>query len=337
MLKKELHHYTTALDRHKPFCCLQDSAPNSSSTTCLSESPSAKCRAPAQAPRTTQPAAPSSSTSLTSSMGLSAPTTTTLTSSNGSCSEHFASSSSVTVPYSVSFSTIPAPHSLFIDDPPTLIASRPTNVTPVCTSLVSNAVPSSSLTTTAKAQSRQGANNKRSSVSVKAFSTPGALDALIMKQASFQTASLNVVPPYSHSPAVTADLAAHGCPMNVPQLHPGHIGENPINSSPQHSLSLSTLQDPALQSLSAFPQANPELSPASAFASKSSYSRHVAPNPASLLSLLTVPSPVNVSQTTSSSFDGPHSQPPTSLPPLGDPSRDLSLSELLEVNDWILQ
>lgn len=335
----------TALDRHKPLCRLQDSTPNSSSTICPSVSPSAKCqssssppRVPTQAPRTTQPAAPSCSTSFTSSMGLSAPTTTTLTSSISSSSELLSFSSSVTVPYSASFTTIPAPHSLFSDDPPTLIASRPTNVTPVCTSLVSNPVPSSSLTTAAKAQSSQGANQERSSVSEKAFSTlqPGALDALIMKQASFKTASSNVVPPYSHSAAVTAGLVAHGCSMNVPQLHPGHIGENPIISSPLHSLSRSTLQDPALQSLSAFPQANPELSPASAFASKSSYSQHIAPSPAPLLSLLTVPSPVNVSQTTSSSFDGPPPQPPPSLPPLGDPSRDLSLSELLEVNDWIL-
>lgn len=349
-MKKDLHLYTTALERHKPFCCLKASASSFTSTARLSASPSAGCqtgsspqRVPPQASSSTLAAAPSASTSLTSSMELqtldcvesahlssSAPTTPTLASSAGSSAELFTSSSSITVPYSVSFSTVPAPHSLFSKDPPSLITSRPTNAPPVCTSLVSNPVPSGSHATAAQPQSRQGTIHE-------SFSTlhPGALDAFLTRQASFSPSS-NVVPPYSHLAAENAGLLAHSCPMNVPQLHPGHFRENPINSG-LCSLLPPTLQDPVLQSLSVSSQANLESPPASAFALKPSYSQHITPNPASLLSMLTVPSPLYVSQTTSSSSDGPLSQPPPLLPPLGDPLRDFSLSELLEVDDWILQ
>lgn len=218
----------------------------------------------------------------------------------------------MTVPYCVSLSTAPAAHSLFSDDPPSLITSRPANV---CTSLVSNPVP-------AQPQSRQGAIHEGSSLSTDTcFSTldSGALDVFLMKSTSFLTASSDVVPHYSHVVAENTGLVGHGCPVDVLQLHPGHFRGNPVNSS------------------SVSPQTNPELSPVPAFASKPSYSQHVAPNPVSLLSLLTVPSPLNESQTTSRSFNGPLSQPMPSPPPLAYPSRDLSLSELLEVDDWILQ
>lgn len=339
-MKKDLHLYTVALERHTPFCRLKASASSSSP----SHSPSADCQTgssprgvPPQASSSTLAAALSPSTSLTPRLGLqtlgcvksthlssSTTTATTLAPSADSSAELFTSSSSLTVPYSVSFSTVPPPHSLFSEDPPSLVASRP-----VCTSLVSNPVPSSSLTTAAQPQSRQGAVHE-------SFSThhPGALDEFLMRQAPF-TPSSDVVPPYSRLAAENTGLVGHGCPLNVPQLHPDHFRVNPVDSGPPCSLLPPTLQDPALQSLSVSPQANPESSPASAFASKPSYSRHITPNPAPLLPLLTVPSPL--SHTTSSSFDGPLSQPPPSLPPLGDPLRDFSLSELLEGNDWILE
>ncbi|XP_044039204.1 uncharacterized serine-rich protein C215.13 isoform X2 [Siniperca chuatsi] len=359
-LKKDLHLYTAALERHEPFCCLRASASSSSSTTHLSVSPSADCQTcssppgvPPQGSSSTLAASLSLSTSLTSSMGLQtldcvesthlssstpAPTATTLASTNSLSAEPFTSSSSITVPYSTSFFTAAAPHSLFSENPPSLITSRLTNATPVCTSLVSNPVVSSSLTTAAQPQSGQDTIHESSSVSTNAyFSTlhPSSLDAFLMKQASFLTASPNVVPPYSHSGAENAGVVVPGCPMNVPPLHPGQFSGNPINSSQPCSLSLSTLQDPAPPSLSVSPQSNPEPSPANAFALKPSYSQQISPAP--LLSLLTVPSPLNVSQTSSCSFDIPLSQPLPLLSPLGDPLRDLSLSELLEVNDWILQ
>ncbi|TDG99871.1 hypothetical protein EPR50_G00198630 [Perca flavescens] len=348
-LKKDFHLYTTTLECHKPFCCLKDSISSSSSTTCLSVSPEASCRAgpsppavPPQASGSTFAAAPPLSTSSTHSLGLQTrdcvgstplssstatpPTTTTLASPSGSSAELATTSSSVTAPYSASFSADAAPHSLFSQHPPSLITSRQTNVPPVCTSLVSNPAPSISLTAAAQPQSGQSIINESSAMSSNADFSPlhsGALDAFLMKQATFITDSSNVVPPYSHLGAENTGLVAQGCSMDVPQLHPCQFSRNPMDSSPP------TFQAPALQSLSAPP-------PDSAFALKPSYSQQVTLNPAPLLSLLTVPSPLYVPQTTSSIFDGPLYQPSPSLPQLGDISKDLSLSELLEVNDWIL-
>ncbi|XP_078132658.1 uncharacterized protein batf2 [Sander vitreus] len=325
-LKKDFHLYTTTLEHHKPFCCLKDSTSSSSSTTCLLVSPKAKCRA-----GPSPPAAPSLSTSSTHSLGLQTrdcvgstnlssstatpPTTTTLASPSGSSTELSTTSSSVTDPYSASFSAVPTP-----------LTSRQTNVPPVCTSLVSNPAASISVTAAAQPQSGQSIINESSAMSSNAGFSPlhsGALDAFLMKPATFLTDSSNVVPPYSHLGVENTGLVAQGCSMDVPQLHPCQFSRNPIDSSPP------TFQDPPLQSLSAPP-------PDSAFALEPSYSQQVTLNPVSLLSLLTVPSPLYVPQTTSSIFDGPLSQPLPSLPPLGDISRDLSLSELLEVNDWIL-
>lgn len=330
-----------ALERHVPFCCLQDAASSSNSTTRLSVCRPADCQAgssppgaPPQASASTQAAAPSLSTSLTSSLGnqtldcaesthpsspTPAPTTTTLVSSTCSSYELF---SSITAPYSGSFSTVLAPHSLFSDDPP-LITSQPTNVTPVR---------ASSLTTAAAPQSKQGAHHEHSMSANACLSTlhSDALDAFPMKQASS-----NVPPSHSHLVAENTSLVAQGCPVNVPQLQPAHFRGNPINSNLPRFLLPSTLQEPAHQSLSVSPQGNPEPSPAAAFASKPSYGRYVTPNSASRL--FTVPSPLSVPPTTSSSFDGSHAQHQTSLSLLGDTSRDLSFSELLEVNDWILQ
>lgn len=352
-LKREFHRYTTALERHEPFCCLRVSAPSSSSTAQLPASPSAGCQSsssppgvPPQASSSTQAAATSLSTSLTYSLGLQsldcvgsthpsssspAPTTTQLASSTGSSSELFTSSSS-TPPYPVSLPT--APHSLFTSDPPPLITSRPANVTPVCTGLVSNPAPSVSLTTAAQPQSRQGPTHEPSSMPANACFSPLPPGACPTKQASFQTASSNVLPPYSHSQE-NAGLVAQGCPMNVPQVQAGHFTGNPVNSNQPHSLLPSPRQDPALQSFSVSFQANPEPCPASAFASQQSPSSHVAPNPASLLSLLTVPSPLQVPQTTAHTFDGPVSQPQPLRSPVCDLSRELSLSELLDISDWI--
>ncbi|XP_070711019.1 basic leucine zipper transcriptional factor ATF-like 2 [Pempheris klunzingeri] len=339
-LKKDLHLYTTALERHKPFCRLK--APVSSSTTCLSVFPSAdgQIAVPPQASSTTQAAVPSLSTSLTSSPGLqtldcvdsthlssSAPATT-LASSAGSSAQPLTSSSSLADPYSVSFSTVLASHSLFSKDPPSLITSRPTSSPPVCTSLFSNL--SGSLTAAAQPQSRVGITHESPSASADCLSTPHT--HALMKQGSFQTASPDVEPHYSRLVAENAGLAAQGCPMNAPQLHSDHFSVSPVHSSLPYSL-LPPTPGPGLQSLLASPQANLEPSPASVFASKPSHSFHITPSPMSLLSLLTVPGPLNVPQTTSSSSDEPLSQPPPSLPLLGDPY----FSELLEVNDWILQ
>lgn len=329
MLRKDFQLYTTALERHKPVCSLRDSA--APHLTICQPSPSPPRVSPQAS---TQAAAPPLSTSLTSTLGLraikslesphcssSAPTTSA--SSTASSSQLFTRSGSVTAPYSVSFSAVSAPHSLFSDDPPSSIRSRPTNVTPVCTSLFSNPAASSALSTAARPQARQGVYHGSSlSEACSSSYDPGA--------ASFQTASFKGASLYPSVAAESAGLDMQGCSMNVPQLHSGPFTENQISSGLPPSLLPSTLQHPALQSFSG---SNPELS----LPSKPVDSRHAASNPASLLSLLTVPGPLPASQTASSSFHAAVSQPPLSLPALGEPLRDLSLSELLEVNDWILQ
>lgn len=343
-LKKGLHLYTTALERHEPYCCLREPAFSSSSSTRHSASPSVGCRTssspprvPPQASNSALLAAPSLSTSLNSSPGLQtldcvenihlspstpAPTTTTLASSCASSTDLFISSppSPVTVPCSLSFSTLLSPHSLFSKEP--VITSRPTTVPPVSTGLVSDPVPSSALSVAAHPQSVQDAIRETSSLSADAcFSTlhSDTLDPFLTKQSSFITASSNVGPPYYH--------VARGCHMNA-----GLYSENPNNSTQPCSLLPPTLHDAALQSFSVSPQASLELAPGPAFALKPSRSRQMTPNPASLLSLLTVPSPLNFPQPTSNSFDGTTPQSPLFV----DGSRDVSLSELLEVNDWIL-
>ncbi|XP_008285082.1 putative protein TPRXL [Stegastes partitus] len=132
---------------------------------------------------------------------------------------------------------------------------------------------------------------------------PFSVDAFLMKQTPFPP------PPYTRVEAENTN-----CAMNSPQLHPYPF--NPSRLSPPKSLLAS-------------PQASLQPSPALPFAPKPSYNQPVLPSPASLLSLLTVPSPLNISQTTSSSTDGSLSQPP---------SEDLGfdLNEFLENNDWIL-
>ncbi|CAJ1086406.1 basic leucine zipper transcriptional factor ATF-like 2 isoform X3 [Xyrichtys novacula] len=157
--------------------------------------------------------------------------------------------------------------------------------------------------------------------STSCFSTqpPYALDTSQTKQASFQSLISNAVPPYSPIVSGNTGQTSLGCPVNLPQLNQGNFMRNP------------TPQDPASQSLSVSPRVNLELS--AAFTIKPSYSQHMTPNPSPRLSQLTVPSPPNVPQSNSSSLEGLLSQPSLPLQTSGD----LSLSELLEINDWILQ
>ncbi|XP_018540444.1 uncharacterized protein batf2 [Lates calcarifer] len=355
-LKKDLNHYTTALAHHEPYCRLKASGSSSSAATQIPVSPSTKCHTSSSPPRVTPQAssstlaaAPSISTSLTSGLGLqtfdcvenphlsppaSAAAATTLASISGSSAELViasasSSSSPVTVPYSASFSTLEAPHSLFSEELP--ITSKPASVTPVC----------SSLSTAAQPHSGHNTIHETSSMPANAcFSALNSetLDAFLMKQTSFLTAPSDMVAPYSHLMGEHEGLMAHSCSMNSAQLHPGQFSGNPNNSSQQCALLPSTPQAPALRSLTVTSQANLERPPASAF--KPCYRQQMTPSPthASLLSLLTTPCPLNISQTTSTnSSDGAVFQPPPpSLPLSGDPTSDLSLSDFLEINDWIL-
>lgn len=257
-LRKQLHEYETSLKRHEPHCRL-----GASSTDHRSSSSPPKI--PAKVSNSTFAAVSSTSTSLTSSLGL----TTTSASSASTSAEP------VTVPYSASFLTHSAPHSLFSDA--AQIASRPTNVP----SLMANFPPPRNIRETSAASF--------------------TVDAFLTKQTPFPAPSPSAVPPYA------------GRAVNLPQLQPCQFSPN--RSSP-----------PATQPLSVPPQASLQPSPALPFGLNLSYD---SPPPASLLSLLTVPSPLNVLQTKSSSADGALCQPPA--PDLGP-----DLSEFLEDNDWIL-
>ncbi|XP_060887502.1 basic leucine zipper transcriptional factor ATF-like 2 [Labrus mixtus] len=319
-LKKDFNLYTTALERHVPVCALRASA--SSSTTCLSVSPSADCRtgpSPLQASRFTQAAGPSLSTSSTSSLGLQtlntvesshlssstpAPTAPSLVSS----AQRFTPSSSIPGSYPMPFPTVPPPHSLFREAPPSLTASGMTKRI----RLISSKEPPSSLATPAQPKSGQGAHLDSSLDSGNACFSPRppcALDAFP-----------NVGPLYSTLASGNTGQAAQAWLMNMSQLHPGSFKGNP--AAPP-----STLQGSAPQPLSVSPQANPEPSPDSA---------NAAHNSTPLLSLLTVPCPLNVSQMTSSSFEGPLSLPQLQLQNSGDCSLDLALSELLDFDDWFI-
>nr|XP_020499334.1 basic leucine zipper transcriptional factor ATF-like 2 [Labrus bergylta] len=329
-LKKDFNLYTTALERHVPVCTLRASA--SSSTTYLSVSPSADCQtgpSPLQASSFTQAAAPSHSTSSTSGLGLQtlntvesshltsstpAPTAPSLVSS----AQRFTPSSSIPGSYAMPFPTVPPPHSLFREAPPSLTASGMTKRV----KLISSKEPPSSLATPAQPKSGQGAHLDSSLDSGKACFSPRppcALDAFPSKQPSFLRPSSNVGPLYSTLVSGNTGQAAQACLMSMSQLHPGSFKGNPADPP-------STLQGSAPQPLSVSLQANLEPSPDSA---------NAAHNSTPLLSLLTVPCPLNVSQMTSSSFEGPLSLPPLQLQNSGDCSLDLALSELLEFDDWI--
>lgn len=268
-LKKDYDLYTSALERHKPFCRVHDSASSPGSTTRLSppvnrqaSSSSSSPRAPHQTPASPHAAAPSQSTSSSVNLGRQIK------------SPHLAPSahaSSATVASSVGLFS--SPNSLFAQDVPSLNPSGLTKAEPVRTPMAA---------------------------------------ALLLSPSN-----------------ILSSHAARSCAIKVHQLPPGQFRGNHINSNPPRAFFKSALPNP---SLPASTQANPESSPASGL----SYSPHSRPSPTSLLSLLTTPSPLNVSQTTSSSFDGPPSQPLTSQPPQGDPLKDLSFTELLEGNDWIL-
>ncbi|KAL6118723.1 uncharacterized protein ACO6RY_03458 [Pungitius sinensis] len=306
-LKKDLHLYTTALERHKPFCCLRDSASNPTGRPAVPHcSPPG---GPSRAPRCALTAGPSLSHSLTSRLGLQS--RDCVESAHLSCvnpppprSTALAAGppGSVTASSSAPFSG----GSPFDGDPPPAISSRPRNVAPVRTG------PGSPLRSGgAQASSLTPADAPFSALH------PAALDEFLSTQASFLPAPSRGVPLDPRYPPIAS------------QLCPDPFGDDSGTSSASCSLLPPTLRDPSPLSLSRAP-------PPSALTMEPSYGQPATLNCGPLLSMLTVPSALHVPQTTSSSFHEPRPQNPASLPLLGDTSRDLSLSELLEVNDWIL-
>ncbi|XP_041841461.1 flocculation protein FLO11 [Melanotaenia boesemani] len=340
-LKKDLQFYETALERHKPYCRLRSSA--SRSSTCPSVSSLAKHQGSSSPPRASNSTPTSRAKSVSPSIAsqilnctketnlspsTSALMTTTVVSSAASSakvssSSASSSSSPSTFPYSVSFSSHTAPHSLFSQLP--LTTSRSTNVPPSCASLVSNPAPSAD----AKHQPEKILQNKTSSLSQSSY-FPGN---------AFSSASHNLQASLSPLEAENTSVTEQCPAMNSPQLHPYQLSGNPNNSRPPCALLPSPLPDPASQTLSTLPHVCLEPPPTLPLSLRQSYNQQVSTSSVSILSLLTVPSPLNVTQSTSSSTDEPLTQPLPSLPPPSpqlDPFKDLSLSEFLERNDWIL-
>ncbi|XP_008434141.1 putative protein TPRXL [Poecilia reticulata] len=258
-LKKDLRLYETALERHKPHCRLKDAAPSPADLKTSS--------APLQG-----------SSSLNTRAGLKAfsdPEKTRLPSSSSSPAAAAASSakllvtsSSSTSTYSASFSTHPAPHSLFCEPPPSFVPST-------AAQLLTNE-----------------ANTTASASQSSSFTDDSFLRTL---SSSFAAA------PAVHS---SSDLPKQSTPRNLPQFPPCRFGGS----------SAATLVTSP---------------PAAPLASIDGYDHQVSPAPESLLSLLTVPSPLNHCQI---SFNAPAPAPA----PAPAASKDMSLSELLEVNEWIL-
>ncbi|XP_062239423.1 protein c-Fos [Platichthys flesus] len=319
-LQKSLKRYTKVLARHEPHCCLRASA--STSRKHVSASHSGGCQSTSGPPPRFTPQAQSSTLAtpalVSSSLGLQAHLASSASPPTFSLSSGFSAklvipsySGPATLPYSV-----PDRHSLFRKEPPN--TTSPTGVGPLCTSLLSTSITPSPLTAAAQPQSGRENLHGTSSAHANVCFPPlnsATLDAFLIKQTS-------VVPPYQMLAVETGGPVFQACPMNVPQLPLGQHSGNPNGSGP---LLPPTLHNPAFQS----PQANLELPLAAA----SFGYRQQTTDQESLLSLLTIPSPLNSSCSSSDTLVG---QPSPSQPLLGDPSGDLSLSELLEMDDWIL-
>ncbi|XP_054906919.1 uncharacterized protein batf2 [Poeciliopsis prolifica] len=252
-LKKDLRLYEMALERHKSHCCLANGASS-----------------PADSKSSSGPLQDSSS--LNTRGGLKAfsdPEKTRLPSSSSSpaasaqSAKLLVTSSSSTSSYSASFSTNPAPHSLFCEPPTSFVRS------PAAQLLTNNA------NTTASA-------------------SPSLTDVSFLRTLSSSCAAA----PAGQSSSAVQNTALPNQSRNLPQFPPCRFSG---------SSDVTLVTSP----------------PAAPPASIEGYDQQVSPAPESLLSLLTVPSPLIHCQTTF------HAPAPAA-------SKDTSLSELLEVNEWIL-
>lgn len=225
-----------------------------------------------------------------------------------------ASSSSSSYGLFTSSGFVTAPHSLFCDDSPPLISAELT--TPACTA---------SLTTPVMSQTDQVALHKNLVSSNPTFKD---LDDFLMKQASSSAHS-------SRSQSVAENRSLVSYSVKVPQTNAAHLKENFINSNLPSSRFSPRPLGLRHQSLSVAPREVLETS--SSIDSDASFNQHVTPQSASMLSLLTVPDPLSVPPTTCDNLVGSFVQTSALMSSLVDISTDLSLSELLNTNDWILE
>ncbi|XP_029943548.1 proline-rich protein 36 [Salarias fasciatus] len=309
-LTKELHVYEAALKRHEPHCRLKTSPPSSLTHPSFSD------------PNRGQSSAASPGIPLQSPSSLPASETSSLGSKRLNYTEKTHHPLAVPLPvtppsagppsklYSVQLSAHADRRSSFEVKLP--IASTPSSfLTPV-----PSPVP--------QPQSGQHTAAKTSSDYFTA-------EPFVPKQDSS-----NAAPPCSLSGIQTSGTTYECYPVNLPQLHPFQSIGNPSSSRLLSSLYDSPLQNPAPRSFPALPRSGPEPRPVPAFDLKLRHIHQVAPNPAPLLTQLTVPRPLGVPPSTSCSFGQSLAPPLQSLPPPGHASKDLSLSEFLDDNDWIL-
>ncbi|KAM9717376.1 uncharacterized protein batf2 [Menidia menidia] len=323
-LKKQLLFYERALERHKPYCCLKPSAA-AISPTGLSMSSSGRCKSsssPPRAPSSPGPPPPPTSTSCTSSLDLQIlhPTERTRLSPSA-CVPVAASSAKLLI--TSSFSSSSSSSSSFHKLP--LITSRQTGVGPDC----APHAPSTA------AQLKSDRFHKASLVSETSHC---AENAFSIRPDSMLNASSNAQTTLSHLEAEKINVVGQTCLPNAPQLYPSRLSKKQDQCTPPYAPLTPTLLDTASRMHTIPPQAHLDPFPGIPGAFKQSFDPPASSSSGSLLSLLTVPSPYTVAQTTSSSLDEFffHS-PPSQTPPLPqlDFSKDISLSEFLDINDWI--
>lgn len=324
-MKREFNVYTECLEKHRSFCLLQEavSNPKTRPADCPASSSS-----PGAAPQASvQAMIPSSvSTSLASSLDFetlgcvesacpssSAPTTMTNTSASSTSSSYglFASSSSFSAPHSGCLSKRAAPRSLFVDTRPPFIPSQQT----VC---------SGSLASAASPQSKQSGHHEHPVPANTSLTLYSELSDTFLPEPASANAQLS----HSYLVGVNASLVGQSCPMNVPRPNPAPLPGAVSNSDLLCLVTSSALQEPAAHR-------SPSVSPQGDLGPSSVDSRWTIPDSACPFSVPAIPSPLSEPLTTSSNTEG--ALPLMLLSPPLDPSGEVSLSEFLEVNDWIFQ
>lgn len=310
-LKKQLYYYTLVLERHKPFCCLKDAAAGSASTPDgLAGSPAAVTRASASP----QTAGLSLLTSFDSSPQIHKSARLTSSTPGAAFTSSYDlgtfTSALTTSAHSDSFPPLLPSHSLFAGHSPPLTTLE--GATPACTPPI---------TAAATSPPNQVALSDHPLSAL--FSTPVSNGTFLMNRAS-SSAPLSC----SHSAAerrgpVSFPVHVH----QLPTVHSKHL--HPMENSLHSSLPSSHLL-PYPQSLSAAPQET-----ASTTSSGGGFGQNISSESESLLSLLIVPPPLSLPPTDFISL--PESFAQSSLSPLFDISTDVSLSELLTTDEWILE
>lgn len=310
-LKKELYYYTLILEHHKPFCCLRDATAGSASTPDgLAGSPAAVTRASASP----QTAGLSLLTSFDSSPQIhesARPTSSTPGAAFTSFYDLGTSTSALTTSaHSDSFPPPLPSHSLFAGHSPPLTTLE--GATPACT-----------LPITAAATSPPNRVAPSDHPLSALFSTPVSKGTFLMNRAASSA-------PLSCSHSAAEKRGPVSSPVHVHQLPTAHSKHlRPMENSLRSSLPSSHLS-PYPQSLSAAPQ---ETAPTTS--SGGGLGQDISSESESLLSLLIVPPPLSLPPTDFISF--PESFAQSSLSPLFDISTDVSLSELLTTDEWILE